>query len=88
MPKGGLGGAARTGWLVFAVLIVLVLFEYVLFLVLSSNLLIMLVLNVIDAALIMYFFMHLPRLWRREEKEGRRRWPSPHRFTRKPRGRP
>ena len=69
LPKRGFSGAARTGWLVFAVLIVLVLFEYVLFLVLSSNLLIMVVLNVIDAALIMYFFMHLPRLWRREEKE-------------------
>jgi hypothetical protein len=25
--------------------------------------------NVIDAALIMYYFMHLPRLWRRDEKE-------------------
>ncbi len=69
LPKRGLSGAARTGWLVFAVLIVLVLLEYVAFLVLTTNLPIMVVMNVIDAALIMYYFMHLPRLWRRDEKE-------------------
>ena len=69
LPKRGFSGAARTGWLVFAVLIVLVLLEYVIFLVLTTNLPIMIVMNVIDAALIMYYFMHLPRLWRREEKE-------------------
>ena len=69
LPKRGFSGAARTGWVVFALLIVLVLLEYVIFLVLSKNLPIMIVMNVIDAALIMYYFMHLPRLWRREEKE-------------------
>ncbi len=69
LPKRGFSGAPRTGWLVFAVLMVLVLLEYVIFLVLSTNLPIMVVMNVIDAALIMYYFMHLPRLWRREEKE-------------------
>ncbi len=69
LPKRGFSGAARTGWLVFAVLIVLVLLEYVIFLVMSANLPIMIVMNVIDAALIMYYFMHLPRLWRRDEKE-------------------
>ena len=69
LPKRGFSGAARTGWLVFAVLIVLVLLEYVIFLVLTHNLPIMIVMNVIDAALIMYYFMHLPRLWRRDEKE-------------------
>lgn len=69
LPRGGVTGAMRTGWLVFAVLIVLVLLEYVIFLVLSSNMPIMVVMNVVDAALIMYFFMHLPRLWRREDEE-------------------
>ncbi len=69
LPRGGVTGAVRTGWMVFAVLIVLVLLEYVIFLVLSSNLPIMVAMNVIDAGLIMYFFMHLPRLWRREDDE-------------------
>ncbi len=60
---------ARTGWLVFAALIVLVALEYVVFLILDTNLPIMVVMNVADAALIMYYFMHVSRIWRREEKE-------------------
>lgn len=69
VPRGRLSGAPLTGWLVFAVLMVLVLLEYAAFRVLSSNLPIMVVMNVVDAALIMYFFMHLPRIWRRDETE-------------------
>jgi hypothetical protein len=60
---------ARTGWLVFAVLIVLIVLEYVIFLILDTNLPIMVLMNVADAALIMYYFMHVSRIWRREEKE-------------------
>ncbi len=60
---------ARTGWLVFAALIVLVALEYVVFLVLDTNLPIMVAMNVADAALIMYYFMHVSRIWRREEQE-------------------
>ena len=60
---------ARTGWLVFAVLIVLVALEYVIFLVLDTNLPIMVAMNIADAALIMYYFMHVSRIWRRDEKE-------------------
>lgn len=58
----------RTGWLVVATLIMLVVLEYVLFLVLNSNMPIMVAMNIADASMIMYFFMHVNRIWRREEK--------------------
>lgn len=58
----------RTGWLVVATLIMLVVLEYVVFLILDSNIPIMVAMNVADAAMIMYFFMHVSRIWRREEK--------------------
>ncbi len=65
--RRGLAAAVRTGWLIFAVLMALVMLEYAAFLILDSNLHIMIVMNVIDAGLIMFYFMHVSRLWRREE---------------------
>jgi hypothetical protein len=59
---------ARTGWLVFIVLIALVLLEYVVFLAMDMNMPLMVAMNVADAALIVWYFMHVSRLWRREEK--------------------
>ena len=64
--RRGLAAAIRTGWLIFAVLMVLVMLEYAAFLILDSNLHIMIAMNVIDAGLIMFYFMHVSRLWRRE----------------------
>lgn len=64
--RRGLAASTRTGWLIFVVLMVLILLEYLTFLVLDSNVPIMIVMNVIDAGLIMYYFMHVSRLWRRE----------------------
>lgn len=64
--RRGLVAAIRTGWLIFAVLMALVMLEYAVFLVLDSNVPIMVVMNVIDAGLIMFYFMHISRLWRRE----------------------
>lgn len=42
--------------------------EYILALVVDKNLPIMVAINVSEAALIMIYFMHLPRLWRGREE--------------------
>jgi heme/copper-type cytochrome/quinol oxidase subunit 4 len=58
----------RVGLLVFIVLVVLAAGEYVLGLVLDSgNLPYMIFMNIVDAALLLYFFMHVRQLWRPEE---------------------
>jgi caa(3)-type oxidase subunit IV len=54
------------GWVVFILLVVLTVLEYVIFKWVDRNLPIMIAMNVADAALIMVYFMHLPRAWRRE----------------------
>lgn len=68
-PGKGLAAAQRTGWLVFAALIVLVIGEYIVFLVLEQNLPLMIAMNVADAGLIIWYFMHVRRLWRSPEEE-------------------
>lgn len=60
-------GPAAVGVVVLAVLMVLVVLEYLAFLWIDRNLPLMVAMNVADAALIMVYFMHLPRLWREEE---------------------
>jgi cytochrome c oxidase subunit IV len=59
--------ALRRGLWVFLALAALTALEYVVFLVVDSgNLPYMVVMNVIDAGLILYFFMHVAQLWRKE----------------------
>ena len=60
--------AYRTGWWVFLVLIALTVLEYVVALVMDANLPVMVVMNVVDAGLIMYYFMHISRVWRSPEE--------------------
>jgi caa(3)-type oxidase subunit IV len=55
------------GLLVLIVLVGLTIVEYFVATAVSRNLPIMIAMNVLDAALIMVYFMHLPRLWRRED---------------------
>ncbi|HXH21164.1 MAG TPA: cytochrome C oxidase subunit IV family protein [Dehalococcoidia bacterium] len=55
------------GIVVFALLMVLTVLEYFVFLWLDRNLPLMIAMNVADAALIMVYFMHLPRVWRGRE---------------------
>jgi|TARA_Y100000031_G_C8027428_1_gene295522 heme/copper-type cytochrome/quinol oxidase subunit 4 len=58
----------RVGLLVFIALVILAAAEYVLGLALESgNLGYMIFMNVVDAALILYFFMHVRQLWHPEE---------------------
>ena len=59
----------RVGLVVFVVLMALVLLEYLIAIVMDKNLIVMLIMNVIDAAIIMYYFMHVTRLWRSGPEE-------------------
>lgn len=60
--------ALSRGFWVFVALVVLALGEYALAIFMTrGNLPYMVIMNVVDAALIAYFFMHIAQLWRREE---------------------
>ena len=65
-PKAG---PVRTGWTVFLTLLVGVIVEYVVAIYMDRNLPLMIAMNIADAALIIYYFMHVTRLWRRQEGE-------------------
>jgi hypothetical protein len=53
---------------VFILLVVVTVLEYVVFLaVRQGNLPYMIAMNLVDAGLILYFFMHVGHLWRKEE---------------------
>ncbi len=68
MRVSGLSSLQRVGLLVFVVLVVLAVGEYFLAIfVHSGNLPYMIVMNIVDAALIVWFFMHFHQLWRPEE---------------------
>ncbi len=67
-PPWGTAGPLLTGWTVLLILMVLVLLEYVAAIYMDRNLPLMVAMNVIDAGLIMYYFMHVARLWRRREE--------------------
>jgi hypothetical protein len=43
--------------------------EYFIFLWMDRNLHIMIAMNIADAALILVYFMHLPRVWRNKEHD-------------------
>jgi heme/copper-type cytochrome/quinol oxidase subunit 4 len=58
----------RKGLWVFIVLAILTAGEYVLAVTMKQgNLPYMVVMNIVDAALILYFFMHFAQLWGKEE---------------------
>ena len=68
MKDSDLKSPMRVGLLVFIVLVVLAAAEYVLGLAVESgNLVYMILMNIVDAALILYFFMHVRQLWHPEE---------------------
>lgn len=65
MEQEKLKSAQKLGLMVAVALIVLAGLEYVLAVAMDSgNLPWMLIMNVIDAALILYYFMHIAHLWR------------------------
>lgn len=69
MERDKLRSAQKLGLVVAALLIALAVLEYVVGLVMDSgNLPWMLIMNVIDAALIVYYFMHVAHLWRGEKE--------------------
>ena len=65
MEQDKLKSAQKLGVVIAEILIALVDLEYVVALAMDSgNLPWMLIMNVIDAALIIYYFMHVAHLWR------------------------
>ena len=55
------------GFRIFAILVVLTLAEYLMVLVIDrGNLPWMIIMNIADAGLILYFFMHISQLWKQE----------------------
>ena len=65
MEQDKLKSAQKLGVVIAVILIALVVLEYVVALAMDSgNLPWMLIMNVIDAALIIYYFMHVAHLWR------------------------
>jgi heme/copper-type cytochrome/quinol oxidase subunit 4 len=67
--KSALGAKTRVGIIVFVVLIVLEVVEYVLGVTVKhGNWPIMAILALIGAWPIAWYFMHLPQLWHREEE--------------------
>mgnify|MGYP001618428697 CR=1 FL=1 len=68
METAKLKHALSRGLWVFLALVVLALAEYALAIFMTrGNLPYMVIMNVVDAALIAYFFMHVAQLWRRDE---------------------
>jgi heme/copper-type cytochrome/quinol oxidase subunit 4 len=65
----GQSRAINVGWVVFVTLIVLIVLEYLISLVLTANLPIMVTMNVVDAVLIMIYFMHVSRVWPKGKTE-------------------
>ncbi len=59
----------RIGWIVFAGLMVLTLIEFAVANLSNPSAVLLIIIGLIKAALIVYFFMHVYRLWR-EEKHG------------------
>ncbi len=68
MQRAGLTSALRLGLLVLIVLAVLTVIEYVVAVTLDDgNLPYIVILALIKAGLIVYYFMHVYQLWRQEE---------------------
>jgi hypothetical protein len=63
----GLATPEQVTWFMVAWLGLQTAVEYVLAQVLEANLPIMLVINILEAASIIYFFQHVYRLWREDE---------------------
>ncbi len=69
-PTRGLAGAIRIGWMMFLGLAVLTLVEYVIAVTLDANLPIVIAIALMKACLIVYYFMHVLRVWRGREEEA------------------
>ncbi|MFN3974783.1 MAG: hypothetical protein ACK4K2_05880 [Dehalococcoidia bacterium] len=68
MEGNGLAQALRRGLWVWIALIVLTVLEYILMVVKAPGLIAyLLIINLADAGLIAYYYMHIAQLWRQEE---------------------
>lgn len=68
MEQKGLTQALRRGFWVWVALIVLTILEYILMVLRMPGLIAyLLIINLLDAGLIVYYYMHIAQLWRQEE---------------------
>lgn len=68
MEGSGLAPAQRRGLWVWILLIVLTVLEFILMVArLPGMIAYLLIINLIDAGLIAYYYMHIAQLWRQEE---------------------
>ena len=71
MPPAQEGdGPLRVGWLVFLALAALTGVEFIVAVTVTANLPILVVFALVKAGLIMYYFMHLLKIWRGAEEEN------------------
>ena len=69
MERTGLASSLRKGLMVLIVLGALTAIEYVIAVAMESGAMAFLVvIGVVKAALILYYFMHIAQLWRQEEE--------------------
>lgn len=61
-----LKAAQKTGLIIFAVLMVLTIVEYVVGAVENPSVVLLFIIGLVKAALIVQFFMHIARLWSEE----------------------
>lgn len=61
---------SRIGWMVFWALAVLTAVEYIAAVTIERNVPVLVVLAVVKAGLIVWYFMHLIALWRAHGEEG------------------
>lgn len=68
MERNGLAPALRRGLWVWVALIVLTIIEYILMVAKVPGIIAyLLIINLVDAGLIVYYYMHIAHLWGREE---------------------
>ena len=69
MERVGLASALRKGFVIFIALGVLTAVAYVIPLILDSGSMpFLVVISLVQAAIIVYYSMHIAQLWRQEEK--------------------
>jgi heme/copper-type cytochrome/quinol oxidase subunit 4 len=61
--------AFRRGWIVFIILLLLTAVEFVVGVFLGASIALLFVISLLKAALIVYYFMHVFRLWREESHQ-------------------
>ncbi len=65
-PASETSGPLGIGWIIFIILAVLTFVEFIVAVTIDANLPYMIVIAIMKAVLIIYYFMHVAKLWRGE----------------------